>query len=283
MMKRQRRADVYLTKSKVLSWLQCPRRLYLEVHEPDLAAESESAKAAMVRGNQVGEKARAFFPDGVLIDWQRGTSGRDEALRETARHLGAKQPKPIFEATFAHERTLVRADLLIPKKRHWNLVEVKSATSVKDYYHYDAAVQRHVLTNAGVKLGDVSLVTIDKNFVYPGNGCYSEFKKNGEANSLFQSTDVSRETAALAKKDAPAWIAGAWKTITGKLPKLTTNCEEPYPCPFINHCYPETTEFPVECLPSIGKKADELRAKGFEDIREIPDGVLGKKRSGFAA
>ncbi len=271
-------ASVYLTKSKLLSWLQCPRRLYLEIYHPELIIESESAKATMAAGNLVGEKACQFFPEGVLIDWPRGATGRDQAVRQTAQELAAKSPRPIFEATFVHERTIVRADLLLPEKRHWHLVEVKSSTGLKDYHLSDAAIQRHVLAASGVKLGSVSLVTINKNFVYPGKGCYQEIKKNGEINSLFQSQDVTRETAALAKKDAPAWIAGARKTLAGKLPGTIAGCDKPYPCPFIDHCYPQTTDFPVNWLPGIGKKVEQLRAQGYEDIRDIPAGILDNRK-----
>jgi hypothetical protein len=232
----------------------------------------------MAAGNLVGEKACEFFPDGVLIDWPQDAFGRDQAVRQTAQELAAKSPCPIFEATFAHERTLIRADLLLPEKRHWHLVEVKSSTSVKDYHLSDAAIQRHVLAASGVKLGSVSLVTINKNFIYPGKGCYQEVKKYGEINSLFQSQDVTLETTALAKMEVPAWITGARKTLAGKLPGKITACDKPYPCPFIGHCYPQTTDFPVDCLPSIGKKAEQLRAQGYEDIRDIPAGILKNKK-----
>lgn len=274
----QRPASGYLTKSKLLSWLQCPRRLYLEINPPEDFVVPEVNKAAREAGNLVGEKAREFFPDGVLIDWPQDSSGRDHALRDTARHLAVKSPRPIFEATFAHERTLFRADLLLPEKRRWHLVEVKSSTSVKDYHLFDIAIQMHVLQASGLKLGDVSLVTINKNFVYPGKGCYQEIKRNGEINSLFQSQDVTRETTALAKKEAPAWITGARKTLAGRLPGKISACDKPYPCPFMDYCHPQTTDFPVNCLPGIGKKAEELRAQGYEDIRNIPAGILGNKK-----
>lgn len=274
----QKPANGYLTKSKLLSWLQCPRRLYLEIYHPELKNESDAAIATQTAGGLVGEKACEFFPDGVLIDWPQDASGRDQALRQTAQQLAVKSPRPIFEATFAHERTLIRADLLLPEKRRWHLVEVKSATSVKDYHLFDTAIQTHVLQASGVKLGDVSLVTINNTFVYPGKGCYREIKKNGEINSLFQSQDVTRETAALAKKEAPAWIAGARKTLAGKLPGKISTCDKPYPCPFMDYCHPQTTDFPVDRLPGIGKKADQLRAQGYEDIRHIPAGVLGNAK-----
>ena len=143
----------HLSKSRLLSWLQCPRRLYLDVKHPELAQVSEGAQAIMTTGNRVGEVARAAYPEGVLIESQSNLS---EALRQTETHLAAKPRRPLFEATFCHDDTLIRADLLLPEKRHWHLVEVKSATSVKDYHLADAAIQHHVLKSAGVSVGSVA-------------------------------------------------------------------------------------------------------------------------------
>lgn len=269
-----------LTKTRLLSWLQCPRRLYLEIHHPELAEESEATKAVMATGNLVGERARAFFPDGVLIDWPyRDPAGREQAIRETAKHLASTDRHPIFEATFLQDNTLVRADVMLPEKTRWHLFEVKSSTDAKDYHVQDAAIQHYVLAQSGVKLGSVSVVTIDREFVYPGDGIYCEKRRTGEVNSLFQSFEATHVTAKLARKEVPSWIKGAQKTLAGKMPSVTENCKEPYPCPFMGYCYPEITEYPVECLPNISKKKlAEFAAEGWTDIRDIPADVLTNEK-----
>lgn len=261
----------YLSKSKLLSFLQCPRRLYLEVTHPELATVSDGAAAIMETGNTVGEIARSLHADGILIDSQGNLS---EAIRQTTQHLAAKQRKPLFEATFQHDGTLVRSDLLLPTKKAWHLVEVKSSTSVKDYHLADAAIQRFVLEKAGVAVDGVSIQVIDNSFVYPGKGCYHEVKRNGEVNNLFAQTDVSADIAPLVKTEVPGWIKAARTTLAGKLPPLTDHCNKPYPCPFIAHCHADGPEYPVDCLPNIGTKAANLRAQGYDDIRDIPAGVL---------
>lgn len=261
----------YLSKSKLLSYLQCPRRLYLEVKEPQLAQVSAGTKAIMATGNRVGEVARAAYPEGTLIESQTNLG---EALRLTSASLAKKPRRPLFEATFQHDGTLVRADLLVPEKRHWHLVEVKSSTEVKDYHLADAAIQQHVLRAAGVALGEVCIQFINREFVYPGNGNYFQVKRGGEVNSLFLRQEVSADIAPLVRMEVPAWIAGARATLAGTMPPKTDRCSEPFQCPFKGYCYPETTEYPVERLPHIGKKAEALRQRGYVDIRDIPDGIL---------
>ena len=265
----------YLSKSKLLSFLQCPRRLYLEVKQLVPVTFSASAKATMATGTAVGDLARTMHADGVLIESQENLS---EAIRLTAQHLGQKQRKPLFEATFQHDGALVRTDLLLPVKKAWQLIEVKSSTEVKDHYLSDAAIQRYVLEKAGVPIDSVAIQFLDNTFVYPGKGCYHQVKRNGEENSLFAQEDVSAKIAPLVKKDVPSWIKAARKTLNGKLPPMTDNCNKPNPCPFIDHCHADGPEYPVECLPSIGAKAANLRAQGYDDIRDIPAGVLTNEK-----
>src|SRR6266478_832847 len=59
-----------LSKSRFTSGLQCHKKLWWEVHEPD-ALELQPDKVLQDlfdQGRQVGEAARARYPGGVLID-----------------------------------------------------------------------------------------------------------------------------------------------------------------------------------------------------------------------
>ena len=93
-------------------------------------------------------------------------------------------------------------------------------------------------------------------------------------NSLFTQEDVSADIGPLVKKDVSGWIKAARKTLDGKLPPMTDNCDDPYECPFKAYCHADAPEYPVDCLPRIGVQAAGLRAQGYDDIRDIPAGVL---------
>ncbi len=264
-----------LSKSRLLSFLQCPRRLWLEVHQPELAKPSAGAQAVMSAGNLVGDIARRLHPGGLLIEHQDRLS---EALAETQQLITQKPARPLFEATFQHEGVLIRADLLLPDSgSSWHAVEVKSSTQVKDYHVTDAAIQKFVMAGAGVPVADVAVQVINRDFVYPGDGCYEEVRQDGTVNSLFMRQDVTAQIAPLAAKDVPEWIAAARSTATGAMPETTSNCDKPFECPFKSYCHPETSAYPVECLPRIGGKAVKLREQGYADIRDIPDGILGNE------
>jgi hypothetical protein len=50
----------HLSKSKLIAFRQCPKRLWLEVHRPELREDSSGAQAAFQVGYQVGETHAEF-------------------------------------------------------------------------------------------------------------------------------------------------------------------------------------------------------------------------------
>ena len=65
-----------LSKSKYIAGLQCPRRLWLGCHAPDLGTPATARLAAVLdQGAEIGRRARDLFADGVLVDqeaWEHG-------------------------------------------------------------------------------------------------------------------------------------------------------------------------------------------------------------------
>ncbi|MFO0157500.1 MAG: DUF2779 domain-containing protein, partial [bacterium] len=114
-----------LSKSKLIAFRQCPKRLWLEVHRPDLRIDDSSAQSRFEVGHQVGALAQTQYPDGVLIAPDNNLT---RALKDTTAELARSPRRVLFEATFQAADILVRADLLIPAKKGWHMVEVKSST-----------------------------------------------------------------------------------------------------------------------------------------------------------
>jgi hypothetical protein len=248
-----------LSKSRVLAHLQCPRRLWLQVHRPELVEYDSGTKARFAAGARVGEVARGFYPDGTLID----APDLAQALDDTARLLDGP-PGPLFEATLQADGVLVQADLLWPDGNgRWGLTEVKSSTSVKDYHYLDAAVQARIARAAGIKLSRVEIAHVDNRFVYPGDGDYD---------GLLTRADVTDAIAPL-EAEVPAWISAARATLDGDDPETPPgdHCHDPYDCPFLGHCVPfDPLVFPPEILPRHRGLAATLRTEGHDDLRTVP-------------
>ena len=144
------RAPIRLSKSKFVAGVQCLKRLYLQVHQPELAGEvDEEQQARLEQGREVGILAQSAFPGGVLVDF--GADNLDAALVQTRNLLADSTVPAIFEATFQHRDVLVRVDILQRRRRNrWRLIEVKSCVEVKDHHLYDVAIQHHVVQGYGL-------------------------------------------------------------------------------------------------------------------------------------
>src|SRR5947209_12944016 len=98
-----------ISKSKFVAGVQCLKRLYWQVHEPELAAEPDAAVEAITeQGGEVGLLARQLFPGGVEVD---GSGGLEQAIRSTRELVANPKVPAIFEGAFEHGGVLVRVDI----------------------------------------------------------------------------------------------------------------------------------------------------------------------------
>ena len=102
-----------LSKSKILAYLQCPKRLWLEVHQPNDRSDSSATKASFATGHSVGDASRKIYdPDdtGIFLDIDK--LKLKGLIAATPAALAER--KTIFEAGFQANGTLSLADILIP-------------------------------------------------------------------------------------------------------------------------------------------------------------------------
>lgn len=255
-------ANDMLSKSRILDGLQCPKRLFLQVHYRELAEVDSSTAYRFQVGHRVGEVARSLQPAGRLI----AENDLDAALLETEREFAEAGDKVVFEGAVAYGGVLVRADILSRRGIDMALREVKSSTSVKDYHYPDVAVQSWTLKGAGLPLSQSFVTHIDGSFVYQGDGRYA---------GLFRDAEVSAAIAPLMAQVA-GWVENFSRILEGAMPEEETgsHCHDPFECPFLAHCSADDPAFPVEILPRGGKAVAALRAAGYRDLRDVPDGML---------
>jgi hypothetical protein len=265
-----------LSKSKLIASRQCQKRLWLEVHRPDLREDSAATQASFKVGNKVGDIARHIYDPaetGVLLDAQR--DGYDAVFKRSAELLTSDQP--IFEAGFAAHGALAFADVMLPEeqsgKRVWRMVEVKSSTGVKDYHREDTAIQSFIARNAGVPLASIALAHIDSDFVYPGGEDYR---------GLLKECDLTPEAFAR-DNEVKEWITAAHETVAkDSEPEIKTGeqCGYPFACGFFDYCQSQEpqAEYPVHWLPSIRANAlkEHIAEHPALDLRETPDDLLNE-------
>jgi hypothetical protein len=250
-----------LSKSRLISAWQCPKKLYLEKFHPELAEVTDDMEAMFALGHEVGAVAQATYgtPDAVEIPFDRRTSRMVTATREL---LANGFRSPIFEATFEHDGVLVRVDALLPDDDDWRLVEVKASTSVKDYHVLDCAIQEWVLRNCGIRLTSVSLAHINNQFVYQGDGNYDGLLVEHDLTDAVKTVEPRVEDL----------ISGARAAIANGMPTVGVgvHCSKPYDCTFVNQCWPNDAEYPVSGLRGSKARLGLYVAAGYHDIRDVP-------------
>jgi hypothetical protein len=88
----KKNTKVTISKSKFVSGVQYLKRLYWQVHQPELAAQPDAAvKAIMEQGQEVGLLAHQLFPGGVDVSYN---SGLDVAIRTSRELVGSPDVKP---------------------------------------------------------------------------------------------------------------------------------------------------------------------------------------------
>jgi hypothetical protein len=256
-----------LSKSKLLLYRQCPKRLWLQLNRPNLINVSAATQSKLDEGNRVGDIARQLHSPGLYIE----TLNISDALKLTQQAL--KDHQPIFEAAFCHDELAVRVDLLLPKNNSYRLVEVKSSTSVKEYHIDDITIQAWAMERSGIKPLSVSLAFINNQFIYEGNNNYK---------GLFVEEDLSSHAEENLEL-VPQWIEGAQKILSSTkepIMSIGEHCAIPFQCDFIEYCSPidPDVEYPVEILPYGKNKATQLRAKGYKDLRNVPVAELSNPK-----
>ncbi len=267
-MKRARGGTVShrLSKSKYLAGLQCHKRLYLGIYSPELAGEiDEGTQARFDAGTDVGVLARQCYPGGVLVDVEYYKVA--DGLDRTAALLVDPSISVVYEGFLQFDNVLVRPDILVRVSgNRWRLIEVKSTAQAKDEHRDDLAIQAYVLTGAGLSLDATSLMHLNTGYVYPGGAL--------DLAQLFHEADITSAVAAR-QPGIPARLAEMRRMLAAATPppiEPDYHCQDPYECPFWQHCTREKPARWVFYLPGGRQTFQELVGLGIQSIDDIPAG-----------
>ncbi len=259
------KAHVRISKSKFVAGVQCLKRLYWQVHQPELGAEPDAAvESIMEQGQEVGLLAHWLFPRGVEVSAE---GGLDDAIRTTSELVANREIPAIFEGTFEHGNVLVRVDILQRRRdNRWRLIEVKSTTDLKDYHLDDVAIQTRVVSRSGLKLASVCLAHVNRDYVFDGGSL--------DPRQFFRIKNLTRRVAKSRRKITTQLRSEFRILAMPNAPDIRPgrHCTDPVTCEFYDQCNPSRPDDHIGYLPRIQASAvDELEEMGIESIRDIPD------------
>ncbi len=253
-----------ISKSQFMMGLQCLKRLWLYNCRKDLLPPVDPGTQRLFdEGHAVDELSRGYYKGGRLVAFDHRQL--QHALKHTA-WLMENGAKLIYEGAFAAGGALIRCDML--KKNAdsgWDLIEVKSSTDVREEHLPDAALQRYVLEEAGIKIKKVWLMHINREFVKQGAVDPKKF---------FRKKDITAETSAImpaVKEDLGRFIEALCETGEPEI-SIGRHCSAPYECGFRAHCWKNVPEYSIYDIPRLSwEKKNTLKAMGIMNFRDVPE------------
>lgn len=257
-----------LSKSRFMSGLQCPLRLWNDAFRRELASPpDDTLQAIFNRGTAIGELAQQRWPGGTLVGFKPWE--REPAVAKTQKLMTNPNVPAIYEAAIEHGGVYIRVDILARNGHGWDLIEVKGSSSPeKEVFQQDVAVQHWVAKGAGLTIQRAGILVLNWGYIYPG-GDY-------DLDELFTFFDSTEDCLAAAE-----WVeenVGRFHHILNEenppdIP-IGDHCFTPYDCPYYAHCS-EGVEFPAQPVDNLYRlhpnRRAELQARGIEAIPDIPE------------
>ena len=245
---------MYLSKSDYLMGLDCVKALWLKKNRKELVPEYDEATLATFEiGNQVQDLARDFYPNGIMVeaeswDVENGSKLTKELRQkhDTLYEAFAKLPNGCF----------CRIDVLVKNGNAWGMIEIKSATGVKDYYIDDLSFQKYVFENAGYLIKRCKVLHLNNKYVRYGQL---------DVQQLFAEDDVTEEVLQK-KSEVEMYVKGilSYQTMPDELDvKLHSNCSD---CPFYHYCGKDVPEYSIFDLLNANKANEFYNTSNIRDL-----------------
>jgi len=258
-----------LTKTKIKTGLQCHKKLWYDINN-----RIKPTHHTLHIGNRFGEYIKTFYGNGPDLSGMFG----EDIIESTLRAMDDPNVNVIYEAGFLNSNTLIRADVLIRDREKWQLVEVKSSTSLQDDHLKDAAIQSFVIKNSGVLLSAIKIAHINNEFIYNGNLVYDD---------LVIELNVDEKIENLLPK-VKGWIDELLPIAQedSEIPsvKIGDQCKERNSfCSYLQRCESHThlanVEVPIKILPHVGNKLQiKWFPEGIFDLRDLPSEALSNEQ-----
>jgi CRISPR/Cas system-associated exonuclease Cas4 (RecB family) len=250
------KAPLFLSKTKYLEGLQCPKLLWYRYNrKQDIPPLDRETQEIFEQGRIVGGLARSLFPDGIIVERHKSP-----ILTSNKSQLALKSRKPLFEAGFVYKNSYALPDILVPVENDaWDLIEVKSSTKVKKEHIFDAAFQKYVYEGNGVKIRRIYLMHLNKEYVKQG-----EIDLNLLFHKEYITDRVDEILPHIEKK-----INSMLEVIAGSEPEVWvgSQCRG---CCLEDHCKGSLPRDHVTILYRGGRVVNDLRAQGIFRLKDIP-------------
>lgn len=250
-----------ISKQVFLNAIACPSLGWLmrsgqEVEALSYESLSLGEQFRIEQGAEVGRRARALYPDGLLVQARNFA----ESVERTLALMQDKKTSTLFEAAFQVGEYVAKADILKRNGKSWHLIEVKSDTNDKPELLDDLAYTTMVITQAGFNLKKASLMLISK-----------DYRLGMNDKELFTEVDHTGDCSERAELLREYWDPIKKVTAASTMPEtdLQLICKK---CPLFYDCLGKGIENHIFELPRLSEKRfSGLKEQGIFCINDIPN------------
>lgn len=256
-----------ISKSLYTIGLQCEKYLWLKKYKKDVIIEDKSIQSKLRQGDDVGSLACELFPDGVEVEFDK--TNLDNMIHDTKKLIN-NGVKNIYEASFKYDGVFIAIDILhINDDNSVEIYEVKSSTTVKDIYLYDASIQYYVLNGLGYDVRKTSIVHINNNYTRD---------ESLDITKLFSIVDVT-DTIKKFQNDIPIHLKRFDTILQDRqnepIVDIGEHCNKPYSCDAKEYCWRDIPDYSIFDIGNLrAKKKFELYKNNIislDDIVNIDD------------
>ena len=245
-----------ISKQIFLNALSCPVLGWETRSQKISEAPTMGEKFRMEQGIEIGRRARALYPEGILIE----EGDMASASKTTARLMADPGVSILFEAAFLTGNFGARADILRREKDGWRMIEVKSSVRDKVEFIDDMAYTVMLMDRRGYGISNVSLLLISK-----------AFRLGLRDEDLFVEMDHTDEVLDRVEVLRPLWEGIDFLTGAPEKPwpELRLACRK---CALFKTCLGQNIPNHIFDIPRLSaSKFDKLTEQGILRIEELPE------------
>jgi hypothetical protein len=255
-----------LTSDLYISHLACPRKARFEYTRP----LPDRGPSRLVQREEFLAAAAASFLPPVGHDF-RLLSLDDRVARTGEVLLTTPRPAAVLGPAFLSGSFIAEPDLLIfPEDGGFEIMELKTAASIKGSHILQLAWQTEVLSRLGLFPRKIILVHINRNFVLPPADS-SGGPSSKEYHDLFKIRDVTSRVCAAAAGIGKKMEAFATDLASPGPPPPGPLCLGPDRCPYGNLCRPDHPRHHVFTLHQGSGTSRDLYERGIIELKDVPE------------
>jgi len=266
-----------ISKSKYVAGLQCLKYLWYLINDPQaIPPYDEVTQFIFQQGHDVGNLAKSMFPGGIDIEFGKDINAELARARELTNLVGSidnsrragstatRARVALFEPAFTYKNAFARADILEPTGTDaWNIIEVKSASSIKEVNKHDISLQKYCYEGAGLKIDKCYLMYLNRDFIKDGPVI--------DPHRFFIKEDVTAEAEILkegVEENINIMLDAISRTACPET-RIGKNCYNPYDCPLKQICWSHLPKNNVFELYKGKESACYFYQNGILEISEI--------------